>query len=467
VGAELPMGGCCCCCVNAESDDYKRWEGTVAPPAQRPVSSTTGAAPCIDEFEIIKTLGRGSYGRVLQVRRFDTGEVFAMKVMRKEDVFKRNQVRHTITERNLLQMVRHPFIVPLHYAFHDANSLYLVMELQVGGELFFHLRREGAFAEPRVRLYAAEILLALDALHAAGYVYRDLKPENVLLNGNGHVCLSDFGLAKAAVTALDSGGVTFCGTPSYMAPEVLLGTGHGIAVDWWSFGTLIFEMIAGAPPFYSRNLHVMYRSILGGELRWPGCIGRAARALLEGLLDRDPLRRLGAKGSAQVQRAAFFRGLDFARVLARGYTPPFKPTLIGQSPSAQALDTSNFDSEFTALDPHGSFSGDPPGDDHPPHDGTPPPAAAGGGAGGGQRGVPPAGGHSGGPPSSRRSPSDAAVAKGKTAATSAPHTATEPRSEPLSHSEAAFSSWSYAASEPHRHASPPPPPPVVGAGRRP
>ena len=183
-------------------------------------------------------------------------------------------------------------------------------------------------------------------------MYRDLKPENVLLDGDGHVRLSDFGLAKGSVTAIDAGGTTFCGTPSYMAPEVLLGTGHGVAVDWWSFGTLVYEMLCGGPPFYQRNLHAMYRDILSAELRLGPHLGRAAKALLKGLLARDPLRRLGAKGAAQVRKAAFFRGLDFTRVLHRAYTPAWRPTLVGASPSVQSLDTSNFDAAFTDEDPH-------------------------------------------------------------------------------------------------------------------
>ena len=178
-------------------------------------------------------------------------------------------------------------------------------------------------------------------------MYRDLKPENVLLDGDGHARLSDFGLAKGQISSCDAGGSTFCGTPSYMAPEVLLGTGHGVAVDWWSFGTLLFEMLSGCPPFYSRNLRAMYRAILTAELRFGPHVSRAAKVLLQGLLTRDPLRRLGAKGAAQVRKAAFFRPLDFRKVYNRRYTPPFVPTRIGASPSAQALDTSNFDVLFT------------------------------------------------------------------------------------------------------------------------
>ena len=354
--------GCFACCTGCCAEDgaedgdhstatahrYRRWE-----PAPLPVPPSPGQCAGPEDFEVLSVLGKGAYGRVLQVRKLDTKVHYAMKVMRKCDVLKRNQVRHTFTEHNLLQTVRHPFIVPLHFAFQTEDCLCLILELELGGELFFHLRRMGAFAEPQVRLYAAEILLALEALHAAGYVYRDLKPENVLLDAEGHVRLSDFGLAKFDVTALDAGGTTFCGTPSYMAPEVLLGTGHGVAVDFWSLGTLIFEMLSGAPPFYSKNLHAMYRQILGADLRIGPHVGRAARSLLEGLLVRDPLQRLGAKGGAkQIQAHTFFRGLDFARVLLYGYAPPFKPTLVGASPSAQALDLSNFDAEFTGLDPN-------------------------------------------------------------------------------------------------------------------
>ena len=221
-----------------------------------------------------------------------------MKVMRKADVVMRNQVAHTLTELKVLRDIRHPFIVQMHHSFQSSEKLYLVMALQSGGELFFHLRREFRFTENRVRLYAAEILLALQELHAHDVIYRDLKPENILLGADGHVCLSDFGLAREAVA---NGASTFCGTPSYMAPEVLLGVGHGKPVDWWSFGTLIYEMLLGTPPFYSRNLHAMYRAILYGDLTFPSGASQATRSLLSKLLLRNPSKRLGtSKGGAQV-----------------------------------------------------------------------------------------------------------------------------------------------------------------------
>ena len=367
----------CCCCSSVIGDGDEPYEKfaslgssaassvtplppPLSPRPAEPLESTAGftppsAAVTLAEFDTLAVLGRGTYGKVLQVRKRDTGGVYAMKMMRKADVVARNQVRHAVTERTLLEVVRHPFIVTLHYAFQSETALFLVMALQSGGELFFHLRREGAFSEARVQLYAAEVLLAIDALHRARFVYRDLKPENVLLDGEGHVRLSDFGLAKQIDGALDSGASTFCGTPSYMAPEVLLGTGHGLAVDWWSFGTLVYETLAGAPPFYHRNLHVMYRAILCGELKWPPSLSRTARSLLESLLIRDPLRRMGARGAMQLQRHKFFRPLDFRRVLTRDYTPAFQPTLVGASPSAQALDTANFDRVFTSEPPeHGA-----------------------------------------------------------------------------------------------------------------
>ena len=174
---------CCCCCCAADPEDepadraYRSFADTTD---RESVGSASGAVSRAD-FEVLALLGRGSYGKVLHVRKKDTGELYAMKVMSKADIFKRNQVRHALTERSILRTVRHPFIVPLHFAFQSSRHLYLVMGLQSGGELFFHLRREGAFASPRVRLYAAEILLALEALHAAGFIYRDLKPENVPL----------------------------------------------------------------------------------------------------------------------------------------------------------------------------------------------------------------------------------------------------------------------------------------------
>ena len=343
----------CCCCGEADDDPFAfspyvdgggGGGGAAAAAASIGVSPASHAASPtqLTDLELLRVIGRGTYGKVIQARNRRTGDLYALKSMRKAGLRNLNQSRHALTERSVLTRMNHPFVARLHSSFQTPSKLYLVLGLYSGGELFFHLRRERFFAEPRARLYAAEIMLALEALHAQDIAYRDLKPENVLLDRAGHVCLSDFGLSKENVSLLPGGARTCCGTPSYMAPEVLLGTGHGLPVDWWGFGTLLFEMLAGAPPFYSRNLHVMYRAILSAELRFPRGWKRSTRALFRDLLEREPTQRLGADGGgAAIRRRPFFRGLDFDRVLQRGYSPAFTP------PLSSDVDTTNFDSEFT------------------------------------------------------------------------------------------------------------------------
>lgn len=242
----------------------------------------------------------------MQVKKKDDSKIYAMKVLRKEAIIARKQVAHTKAEKSILQKIQHPFIVKLHYAFQTKDKLYMILDYINGGELFFHLKKEGRFPEHRVKFYAAEIVSAMDHLHSLGIVYRDLKPENILIDSDGmtfltfkiltqqflgHVCITDFGLSKEIDP--QEGTHTFCGTPEYLgiisallfnflsAPEVLKGLGHGIAVDWWSLGTLIYEMLTGLPPFYSQNINIMYQKILNGELRFPSYIAPEARSLLE------------------------------------------------------------------------------------------------------------------------------------------------------------------------------------------
>lgn len=296
------------------------------------------------DFRIIKVIGKGSFGKVLLVSKKDTGALYAMKVLKKEALIKRNQVQHTRAERRILRTCDCPFIVKMHYAFQTAEKLYLVLDYLPGGELFYHLKRERRFVEERVKLYAAELVLALEHLHSRDIVYRDLKPENVLLAADGHVCLTDFGLSKEAVT---TGGrtKTFCGTPEYIAPEILQGLGHGKPVDWWSLGTLVYEMLVGLPPFYSTDVNTMYEKILRGELNFPAYVSPDARAILALLLKRDPTQRLGggATDAEELKAHAWFRDIDWDRVAQRGYVPMFEPVLSGH------CDTSHFDQAFTDL----------------------------------------------------------------------------------------------------------------------
>merc|ERR1719355_325295 len=256
------------------------------------------AAANLDDFVLKKVLGKGSYGKVMLVKhKLDESTVFAMKMLRKENVIKRNQVEHTKTERNVLEAVSHPFIVTLHYAFQTPKKLYFVLEYCPGGELFFHLSRAGRFSEGRTRFYASEILLAIEYLHRLNIIYRDLKPENILLDADGHVKLTDFGLSKEGIQDNFS-AKSMCGTPEYLAPEILEKKGHGKAVDWYSLGALMYEMLTGLPPFYTRDKEKLFDRIRRGELHYPAYLGGEMKKMLQGLLLRDPNKRLGANKDA-------------------------------------------------------------------------------------------------------------------------------------------------------------------------
>eukprot|EP01090_Pellita_catalonica_P021908 TRINITY_DN8329_c0_g1_i1.p1 TRINITY_DN8329_c0_g1~~TRINITY_DN8329_c0_g1_i1.p1 ORF type:complete len:424 (-),score=99.66 TRINITY_DN8329_c0_g1_i1:58-1329(-) len=295
-----------------------------------------------DDFELLMVVGKGSFGKVFQVKKKnepEKGKIFAMKVLRKEAIFARKQVAHTKAEKTILSKIQHPFIIRMHWAFQTEQKLYMILDYINGGELFFHLKNDHRFSEDRVRLYVAEMALALSHLHSLDIVYRDLKPENILIDNQGHIVITDFGLSKEIDPG--EGTQTFCGTPEYLAPEVLRGEGHGTAVDWWSLGTLMFEMLTGLPPFYSQNINIMYQKILTAELTFPSntTISKDARKLLEGLLTRDPTKRLNAE---QVKAHAFFKSIDWDKCYRREIEPPFKPSVKSEA------STDNIDKVFTS-----------------------------------------------------------------------------------------------------------------------
>ncbi|KAJ1935533.1 Serine/threonine-protein kinase, partial [Linderina pennispora] len=233
----------------------------------------------IDQFDLLKVIGKGSFGKVMQVRKLDTGRIYAMKILSKSKIVMRSEVAHTLAERNVLAKINHPFIVPLKFSFQTPEKLYLVLAFINGGELFHHLQREGRFDQHRSRFYAAELLSALDCLHSYNVIYRDLKPENILLDYSGHIALCDFGLCKLNMSDNETTN-TFCGTPEYLAPELLQGRGYTKTVDWWTFGVLLYEMMTGLPPFYDENVNEMYRRILEDELVFPDDMGNRAKSLL-------------------------------------------------------------------------------------------------------------------------------------------------------------------------------------------
>ncbi|KAF8737450.1 hypothetical protein AX14_012840 [Amanita brunnescens Koide BX004] len=296
----------------------------------------------IEEFDLLRVVGKGSFGKVMQVRKKDTQRIYALKTIRKAHIAQRpGEINHILAERTVLALVNNPFIVPLKFSFQSPDKLYLVMSFVNGGELFYHLQREGKFNQDRSRFYAAELLSALEHLHSFNVVYRDLKPENILLDYTGHIALCDFGLCKLNMSETEKTN-TFCGTPEYIAPELLESQGYTKTVDWWTLGVLLYEMMTGLPPFYDENVNIMYQRILRDPLNFPLDILPEARSIMVGLLQRDPSRRLGANGAEEIKRHPFFsRYIDWNKLLAKKIQPPFKPSV------ESVLDVANFDTDFT------------------------------------------------------------------------------------------------------------------------
>lgn len=299
------------------------------------------------DFEYLSLIGRGTFGRVFQVRKKDTKRIYAMKVLSKKEIALKKEVTHTMGERKILEKsLDCPFLVGLKFSFQSAQELYFVTDYKSGGELFWHLQREGRFTEDRARFYIAELVLALEHLHKYDIVYRDLKPENILLDATGHVALCDFGLSKPDLGAGQLTN-TFCGTTEYLAPEVLLDeSGYSKLVDFWSLGVLLFEMCCGWSPFYAEDTQQMYRNICFGKIKFPrGAIGDDGKQFVKGLLNRNPKHRLGAKNDAQdLKDHAFFKDIDFVALAQKQLTPPFKPSVESDESVA------NFDPEFTETD---------------------------------------------------------------------------------------------------------------------
>uniref|UniRef100_A0A6B2L9G5 Protein kinase domain-containing protein n=1 Tax=Arcella intermedia TaxID=1963864 RepID=A0A6B2L9G5_9EUKA len=263
-----------------------------------------------------------------------------MKVLNKSTIIARNEVEHTKAEKSILVKLEFPFLVKLHYAFQTPEKLYFVMDYINGGELFYHLQKEKKFTEERVRFYAAEIVLGLEYLHTAGVIYRDLKPENLLLTKEGHIVMTDFGLSKEGLHDRNDRTGTFCGTPEYLAPEILEGKGYGKAVDWWSFGTLLYEMLTGLPPFYSEDVQEMYTKIMSSELKFPpDSMSSDAADFLSQLLERNDQKRL--QDPEKVKKHPFFASISWELLIQKKVTPPFVPFVSGED------DTSNIDPSFT------------------------------------------------------------------------------------------------------------------------
>ncbi|TNM93058.1 hypothetical protein fugu_018460 [Takifugu bimaculatus] len=296
------------------------------------------------DFDYLKIIGKGSFGKVLLARHKETTRYYAVKVLQKKIIMKKKEHKHIMAERSvLMKNIKHPFLVGLHYSFQTTDKLYFVLDYVNGGELFYHLQRERIFLEPRARFYAAEIASALGYLHSLHIVYRDLKPENILLDSQGHIVLTDFGLCKEGLE--DNGTTTtFCGTPEYLAPEVLQKQAYDRTVDWWCLGSVLYEMLYGLPPFYSRNTAEMYNNILHKSPVLKPNVSNAGRDLLEGLLQKDRTKRLGVKDDfLELKYHSFFSPINWEDLMAKKITPPYIPSVSGPT------DLRHFDPEFTHL----------------------------------------------------------------------------------------------------------------------
>lgn len=301
------------------------------------------------QFDLLRVLGQGSFGKVFLVRKNsgkDSGGLYAMKVLKKASLKIRDRIR-TKMERNILADVEHPFIVKLHYAFQTEGKLYLILDFLRGGDLFTRLSKEVMFTEDDVKFYLAELALALQHLHSLGIIYRDLKPENLLLDSHGHIAVTDFGLSKENFE--NDKAYSFCGTVEYMAPEVVNRKGHTFAADWWSFGVLMYEMLTGQLPFQGENRKETMSQILKAKLGMPDYLSLPAQSLLRALFKRNPVNRLGygPDGVEDLKRHEFFSNINWDDLKERKVDPPFKPTIVPD-------ETFHFDATFTSKTPKDS-----------------------------------------------------------------------------------------------------------------
>lgn len=306
----------------------------------------------LTDFHIMRTLGTGSFGRVHLVRSVHNGRYYAVKVLKKQQVVKMKQVEHTNDERRMLKLVEHPFLIRMWGTFQDLRNLFMIMDYIEGGELFSLLRKSQRFPNPVAKFYAAEVVLALEYLHSHDIIYRDLKPENILLDRNGHIKITDFGFAKEVLTVT----WTLCGTPDYIAPEVITTKPYNKSVDWWSLGVLIFEMLAGFTPFYDTTPMKTYEKILSGKVHFPNFFHPDVVDLLLRLITADLSSRLGnlVNGPADIRNHYWFSEVVWEKLLTKDIETPYEPPI-----TAGVGDSSLFDHYPEEQLDYGSVGQDP------------------------------------------------------------------------------------------------------------
>ncbi|KAG1169309.1 hypothetical protein G6F70_003717 [Rhizopus microsporus] len=298
----------------------------------------------LNDFNFLYVLGKGNFGKVMLAEDKYDKKLYAVKVLKKRFIIDNDEIESVRSEKRIFLAAnreKHPFLIGLQSCFQTESRVYFVMEYVSGGDLMWHIQRE-PFSERRAKFYACEVLLALEYFHTQGIIYRDLKLDNIMLGLDGHIKVADYGLCKENMWYGDTTG-TFCGTPEFMAPEILLEQKYGRAVDWWAFGVLVYEMLLGQSPFRGEDEDEIFDAILEDEILYPVNMSRDSVSICQRLLTRDPKKRLGAGPSdaAEIKEHPFFHGVNWEDMLAKRVPPPFCPTINGP------LDTSNFDEEFT------------------------------------------------------------------------------------------------------------------------
>ena len=294
------------------------------------------------DFDKLKVLGKGSFGEVLLVRLKANNKFYAMKILTKKQVKLRHQETHTKAERDLMVRINCPFIVNIKFAFQDNIKLYIITEFMQGGEMFFHLHKEKRFSNEKTRFYIIEIILAIEFLHKNKMLYRDLKPENIMVDSNGHIKLTDFGLSKMVKKQKDK-AFTICGTPQYLAPEILSDDGYDYSVDWWSLGCVMYEMLVGKAPFRIPKGSYLTAELYKKKITIPEFVTDEAKDLISSLLVPNPKKRLGygPDGSKKIKEHPYFLGINWDDAWNRKLNPPFVPILKSET------DLTYFDKMFT------------------------------------------------------------------------------------------------------------------------